>query len=134
MALLLQGGAGREVDYIMANSQDLKIYRDAERLLKMQLEMLKKFERFYRYTLGERMISLNIDILEGITHANRQKDKVEALTLLAEKIVVLRSLFRTCVASRAMTERQYVPYAELIESMGKQCTAWRSSKELGIRS
>jgi hypothetical protein len=118
----------------MAISEQLKIYRDAERLLQQQLMLMKKFERFYRYTLGERMINLNLDILEGITKANRKSDKEEALIDVANKIVVLRTLFRTCVAQKVITEKQYIPYAMLVDSMGKQCTAWKNSKELGIRS
>ena len=54
-------------------SEDLKIYSSAERLLQQLLMLTKNFERYYRYTLGERMVRLNIDILEGITNANRQK-------------------------------------------------------------
>ena len=109
----------------MAISEQLKIYRDAERLLQQQLMLTKKFERFYRYTLGERMINLNLDILEGITKANRKSDKEEALIDVANKIVVLRTLFRTCVAQKVITEKQYIPYAMLVDSMGKQCTAWK---------
>ena len=106
-------------------SEDLKIYSSAERLLQQLLMLTKNFERYYRYTLGERMVSLNIDILEGITNANRQKDKEETLTVVANKIVVLRTLLRTCVAQKAMTEKQYIPLAMLVDSVGKQCTAWK---------
>ena len=71
------------------------------------------------------MINLNLDILEGITKANRKSDKEEALIDVANKIVVLRTLFRTCVAQKVITEKQYIPYAMLVDSMGKQCTAWK---------
>ena len=110
----------------MANSQDLKIYRDVSRLLDSLFRMLKSVERFYRYTVGERMVTLTLDMLELITFANRQEDKVPALTTLADKTVVLTTLFRSCVNNKVLTPKQYAAYAALLDQIGKQITGWKN--------
>ena len=110
----------------MANSQDLHIYRDVSRLLDSLFRMLKSVERFYRYTVGERMITLTLDMLELITLANRQADKVDALTALADKNVVLTTLFRICVNNKVLTPKQYAAYAKLLDQIGRQVTGWKN--------
>ena len=110
----------------MANSQDLKIYRDVSRLLDSLFRMLKSVERFYRYTVGERMVTLTLDMLELITFANRQEDKVPALTTLADKTVVLTTLFRSCVNNKVLTPKQYAAYAKLLDQIGRQVTGWKN--------
>lgn len=84
-------------------------------MLDMLCRMLEKFPRYYRYTIGERMVGLTIDILEQIIHANRQTDKTEALAKLADMIFLLTTLFRSCVNNKALSVKQYVPFAELLE-------------------
>ena len=88
--------------------------------------MLKSVERFYRYTVGERMITLTLDMLELITLANRQADKVDALTALADKNVVLTTLFRSCVNNKVLTPKQYASYAKLLDQIGRQVTGWKN--------
>lgn len=114
----------------MALAQSLKIYHDASRMLDMLYRQLEQFPRFYRYTIGERMVGLVIDILEQIIYANRQTDKTAALVKLVDMIFLLTTLFRSCVNNKALSVKQYVPYAELLESLGKQATAWKNYSEM----
>lgn len=113
----------------MALAESLKIYHDTSCMLDMLYRQLEKFPRFYRYTIGERMVGLTIDILGQIIHANRQADKTEALTKLADMIFLLTTLFRSCVNNKAIPVKQYAPFAQLLVSLGKQATAWKNYSE-----
>ncbi|WP_018464306.1 four helix bundle protein [Segatella paludivivens] len=46
----------------MALSHELPIYRDIMKLLSLTIEKTKCYPRFYRYTVGEKMVNINLDI------------------------------------------------------------------------
>lgn len=44
----------------MALSHDLPIYRDTMKLLSLIIEKTKCYPRFYLYTVGEKMVNINL--------------------------------------------------------------------------
>ncbi len=44
----------------MALSHDLPIYRDTMKLLSLTIEKAKCYPRFYRYTVGEKMVNCDL--------------------------------------------------------------------------
>jgi len=54
----------------MALSHELPIYRDTMKLLSLTIEKAKCYPRFYRYTVGEKMVNINLDMLSLIYRAN----------------------------------------------------------------
>ena len=47
----------------MALSEDLPLYRDTYRLLNNLLALTQDFPRFFRYSMGSRMVDLTLDML-----------------------------------------------------------------------
>src|SRR5574344_1156644 len=46
----------------MSLSEELPLYKDTLNLLNLTLEKTKSYPKYYRYTLGEKMININLDI------------------------------------------------------------------------
>jgi hypothetical protein len=43
----------------MAQTEELPLYRDTFTMLGMVIEKVKDYPRFYRYTIGEKMVNIN---------------------------------------------------------------------------
>lgn len=114
----------------MALSEDLPLYHDTYRLLNDLLRMVENsFPRFYRYTVGNRMVDLNLDMLSLIYRANSSYVKVEALTEFLDRYRMLQMLFRVCVEQKVITPRAYASFALLLDRIGKQATSWKRHNE-----
>ncbi|BCS86144.1 hypothetical protein prwr041_20370 [Prevotella herbatica] len=66
----------------MALSYDLPIYRDTMKLLSLTIEKAKCYPRFYRYTVGEKMVNINLELLSLIYRANSSYEKSMMFKLL----------------------------------------------------
>ena len=67
---------------LMALSEELPLYRDTLRLLNLIIEKTKSYPRYYRYTLGERMVNVNLDMLSLIFEANSTYNKIPVLGII----------------------------------------------------
>ncbi|MDY3068156.1 MAG: hypothetical protein SOR57_00565 [Parabacteroides sp.] len=54
----------------MSLSEDLPIYHDNYQLLNKLIRQTQEFPRFFKYSLGSRMVDLNLDMLSLIYKAN----------------------------------------------------------------
>ena len=55
---------------VMALSEELPLYRDTYRLLNNLLILTQDFPRFFRYSMGSRMVDLTLDMLSLIYKAD----------------------------------------------------------------
>ena len=111
----------------MALSEELPIYKSAYDLLEKMIELAKELPKFYRYTLGTRMVDLNLDILGQIYRANMSKEKRrEALGELLISYRQLQMLLRVCYRDKAFSTGRYAMYIQLLDTIGKPATAWKN--------
>jgi len=115
----------------MALSEDLPLYRDTYRLLNELLPLTQEFPRFYRYSLGSRMVELNLDMLSLIYRANGSADKSGPLGEFLDRYRMLLMLFRVCVEQRVIAERRYARFGLLMERIGRQATGWKQHSGKG---
>ncbi len=78
----------------MALSEELPLYKDSLDLLNKLLRFTKDFPRFFRYSMGNRMVDLNLDMLSLIYRANSSYEKVTVLVASMDKYRMLQILFR----------------------------------------
>ena len=109
----------------MALSEELPLYRDTYRLLNNLLILTQDFPRFFRYSMGSRMVDLTLDMLSLIYKANSSYEKVGVLTEFLDRYRMLQMLFRVCVEQKVITERKYASFGLLLEKIGKQATRKR---------
>ena len=63
----------------MAQCKDLPIYRDCGKLLNQLLPLTQSFPRFYKHTLGGRMVDLCLDMLSLLYRINSSRNKPDSL-------------------------------------------------------
>ena len=54
-------------------------------MLGMVIERVKNYPRFYRYTIGEKMVNINLDMLSLIYRANSSYEKISILSDFLDK-------------------------------------------------
>ena len=113
----------------MALSHDLPIYLATMKLLSLTIEKTKCYPRFYRYTVGEKMVNINLELLSLIYRANSSYNKLPIITQLDDRYRMLVMLFRLSVEQRVIPQNNYAKYAELIERIGRQVTGWKQYYE-----
>ena len=113
----------------MALSHELPIYLDTMKLLSLTIEKTKSYPRFYRYTVGEKMVNINLDMLSLIYRANSSYNKLPIITQLDDRYRMLVMLFRLSVEQRVIPQNNYAKYAAQIEKIGRQITGWKQYYE-----
>ena len=101
-------------------------------LLLWIIPQLDKLPRVRRYTLGERIESGLLDVLEQLTDAAYSRDKVDKLRTANLRLDRVRHLWRLCHELQALPTRQYGHGAGLLEDLGRQIGGWR--RDVGRRT
>lgn len=108
-----------------------KIYLDCTRLFNVILDITPEFPRVYKYSVGNRMHELAIDLLEEIAAAYINRDRatrVQHLTNFQTKFNTLKTLLRTAGEKKWILGRsKHAEVIELMDAIGKQATAWKNS-------
>lgn len=108
-----------------------KIFLDCTRLFNTILDITPEFPRAYKYSVGNRMHDLAIDLLDEIAAAyiNHNRDiRVQHLTNFQTKFNTLKTLLRTAGERKWILGRsKHAEVIELMDAIGKQATAWKNS-------
>lgn len=80
----------------MALTEELPIYRATYRLLNMLMCATQDFPRFYRYSLGSRMVDICLDMSMLIYKANSSYEKVELLREFLAQFNMLQMCRMNC--------------------------------------
>lgn len=108
-----------------------KIYLDCTRLFNAILDITPEFPRAYKYSVGNRMHELAIDLLDEIAAAYINRDRatrVQHLTNFQTKFNTLKTLLRTAGEKKWILGRsKHAEVIELMDAIGKQATAWKNS-------
>jgi hypothetical protein len=96
-------------------------------LLAWIIPQLDKFPRSRRFTLGERIESGLLEVLERLIEAaySRAPAKTDALQRANLRLDVVRHLWRLSHALRTLPGNQYAHGAGLLETLARQIGGWR---------
>ena len=110
----------------MALSEELPVFKASYDLLERLTDLAKDLPKFFRYSIGTRMVDLCLDMLAQIYRANmKQESRAEALTDLLISHRQLLMLLRVCYHQKALSTGRYAELIKLMDSIGRQATAWR---------
>ncbi|MBQ4386606.1 MAG: four helix bundle protein [Prevotella sp.] len=110
----------------MALSEELPIYKASYDLLEQLVDLAKDLPKFFRYSIGTRMVDLCLDMLALIYQANMDiSQRQSALTALLISQRQLLLLLRVCYHQKALSTGRYAELMKLLDSIGRQATAWR---------
>jgi hypothetical protein len=90
------------------------------------IPQLDKFPKVRRFTLGERLESILLEVLEFLVEAafSRNTAKREALKKANLRLEVLRHLWRLAHELQAISTRRYEHGAKLMNELGQQVGGW----------
>ena len=96
---------------------------------------IDKFPRSRRFTLGERLETGLLDVLELLVDAAYSRNKETPLKRANLRLEMVRHLWRLAHELKVMTTRQYEHGAKLLDDLGRQIGGWLRSRESGeVRS
>ena len=98
---------------------------DCHALLLWIIPQLDKFPRLRRYTLGERIEILLLQVLERLLEAaySSGRDKTRALQRASQQLNVVRHLWRLSHELKAVSPRAHG--AERLVQLGRQLGGWQ---------
>ncbi|MDN5554785.1 four helix bundle protein [Prevotella sp.] len=98
----------------MSQSNNLPIYKDTFTMLGMVINRVKDYPRFYRYTIGEKMVNINLDMLSLIYRANSSYNKLPIITQLDDRYRMLVMLFRLSIEQRMIPQNNYANMQKVV--------------------
>ncbi|MEA3413654.1 MAG: diversity-generating retroelement protein Avd [Pseudomonadota bacterium] len=102
--------------------------QDCHDLIVWLIPQLDKFPRSRRFTLGERIESRLISVLESLVEAAYSRDKRPLLRQANRQLAVARHLWRMAFELRAISSRVFEHGAGLVDSLGRQIGGWLKSQ------
>lgn len=115
----------------MALTEELPIYRATYRLLNMLIRATQDFPRFYKYSLGTRMVDVCLDMSMLLYKANSSYEKTEPLREFLGKFGMLQMLLWVCAEQKVIDTKKVAVFALEMEKIGKQATGWKQYNEKG---
>ena len=102
-----------------------KVVEDCHDLLAWIIPHLERFPRTRRFTLGERIETGLLEVLEACVSAAYAKDKRPWLEQANRRLNVVRHLWRLAHELRDVAPRQYAHGSQKIVEIGAQLGGWR---------
>lgn len=113
---------------LVSNTQ---IYLDCRKLIDEILDIVPNFPRAYKFTTGNKMQDIAVNLLSEISAAYLNRDKavrVQHLVNFQSDFEVLKTLLRIAGERKwIMGISRYANIIELTDGIGKQSTAWKNS-------
>ncbi len=111
----------------MARNVLPKAVQDCHSLLIWLIPHLDNFPRNRRFTLGERLESGLIEILELLVEAAYARNKSSTLKRANLRLAVVRHLWRMAHELKTIPTKRYAHGAKLLNELGRQIGGWMKS-------
>jgi hypothetical protein len=113
----------------MSLAKDLEIYKAADQLLALSLQVQAQVPRAYRVAVGQRISNECADILLTVARANaaRGASREGHITQLLERLEAAIVLLRAAHGIKIIPTKVWAASIELTDSIGKQAHGWLKS-------
>jgi hypothetical protein len=95
---------------------------------------IDKFPRVRRFTLGERLETRLLEVLENLVEAAYTKNKKTPLTVANRQLEIVRHLWRLSFELHVISSQTYEHGAKLTNELGKQVGGWLKTMESRIEN
>lgn len=92
------------------------------------LPKVEKFPRSYRFSVGDRLVAVSLDLLTLLVDAAYSRDKQQHLEQVNLKSNTLRYLLRLAKDLRLLSEDSYAFAGEKVDEIGRMIGGWRKGK------
>ena len=108
----------------------LPIFKSAMDLVVYTESIVKNFEKYHKYTMGEELRNRSRDILFGIQKANMSKDKSQELIALRDKCEAFKMTVAIAQEIKAFNSfKQFENSSKLSYAVCRQAQAWLNSQD-----
>ena len=111
----------------MTQNKHPKVVHDCHEALKWLIPQLDKFPRVRRYTLGERMETKLLEVLEQCVEAAYASgnQKIVALKQASTRLNVLKHLWRLAYELKVIAPKTHTHGSKLLVELGEQIGGWQ---------
>ena len=109
----------------------LPVYIDTYQLVNVITEYASRFPKMYKYSLGQKVINVSLELFEYIQLANMTTDQAMRSKYLQGfqiKHELLKVLIRLSFDKKILTSKQSAFLATLNDNIGKQISGWKNSR------
>jgi len=114
----------------MARYNHLTIFQKSYDLLVRIYQEVHNFPREFKYTLGEKLQNVCLELLDMIIIANSENDKPSFLKKTNQHLDRLRIYIRLCYCLRVIGGEKYEILSKYIDEIGKMAGGWLKSSEV----
>ncbi len=109
----------------MPNEKDPQAVQSCHELIAWMIPQLDKFPRVRRFTLGERIETGLLSVLERLIEAAYGHTREQSLLRANLRLDTVRHLWRLSHELEILSTRQYGYGSRLLEDLGRQIGGWR---------
>ena len=117
----------------MALSTDLDIYKQANGLLSLCVDVQAQIPRAFRASLGNRIADECVELLILIARANAARSgavRATHIEAMLERLDVAKFLLRAAHDKRLISSKVWTTSIQLTDNIGKQANGWLKSARL----
>ncbi|MSR85026.1 diversity-generating retroelement protein Avd [Candidatus Uhrbacteria bacterium] len=113
----------------MQEINETPVFQKSYDLYKTLYELVKKYPKGDRYSLGERTKEKVLELLEAVTKAGHAKKewKLTFLDQAISSLEITKVFVRLGQDTQCLTQKQYIVIQERIQEIGRMLGGWRKS-------
>lgn len=112
----------------MTTYDNLPLYKTSYDLLLQVFEIVKKFEKQYKYTLWDKIKNEIVDLITSIYRANSNfEERLKNIKKARQQVEVLRLYMRLSKDLKILPISKFADLSLSIESLSKQLFSWEKS-------
>lgn len=111
-------------------TQQLPIIKETKKLRNIVLRLTGEYPKRFKYTIGERMMNITLDLNQLIRRANEEtvtQNRAYYLRELRYKVEDLEDLVDASFEFKVISIKQMSEIASVLDVIGKQTTGWLKS-------
>jgi|DewCreStandDraft_4_1066084.scaffolds.fasta_scaffold02360_9 hypothetical protein len=112
----------------MSLTEELPIYKASYDMVLVIFQLVKNFNKEYKYTIGESIKNETIKLITNIYRANCSRNKIEYLNTARENLEVIRLYIRLTKNLHQISVKQLAYVSLHIENISKQLAGWYKSQ------
>ena len=111
----------------MAKYEHLPIFQKSFDLMVRVYEETHNFSQEYKYSLGQKIEDVCLELLDWIIIANSEKDKKPCLGKANQQVERLRIYIRLCHSLNIISKKKYEVLSKYIDEIGRMAGGWLKS-------
>lgn len=96
--------------------------------------VISAFPKTKRYTLGQKLDNITLDIFELLFSVTNSDNKTETLYKISNKTDLLKILLRLVKDTQGLTNKSYLELQEMLQEIGKMLGGWIKATKQSLPS